>query len=153
MKPCSSCLKRPPIEGKTRCPQCLKRERRKNRNRYARRRAAGLCGRCGAKAEEGLSQCSSCAFRSNHLRVHTTIDCYDAMLQAQKGVCAICQQPERIAGTKGKPKALAIDHCHESGKTRGLLCDACNKGLGCFEDRPERLNLAVLYLFKHAYNL
>ena len=66
---------------------------------------------------------------------------YDSMLAAQGGGCAICGTQKGWAG-----KQLAIDHCHETGAVRGLLCDRCNTGIGKFEDSPELLQKAAAYL-------
>lgn len=63
-----------------------------------------------------------------------------SLLLSQDGVCAIC----RHANPDGV--ALAIDHCHETGRVRGLLCSACNLGLGLMRDDPERMLRAVAYL-------
>jgi hypothetical protein len=41
---------------------------------------------------------------------------------------------------------VAVDHCHKSGQIRGLLCNACNKGLGLFKDSPIILEKAIKYL-------
>ena len=54
--------------------------------------------------------------------------------------CAICGKHERF------PSALAVDHCHGSGRVRGLLCRRCNTGLGQFRDNPELLAKAMAYL-------
>lgn len=56
-----------------------------------------------------------------------TLDQYDRMLDNQNGVCAICGQPEIM-------RRLAVDHDHETGKVRGLLCTQCNFKLGILED-------------------
>jgi hypothetical protein len=64
---------------------------------------------------------------------------YDEMLTTQGGKCAIC-------GTTPIGRRLAIDHCHETGAIRGLLCDPCNRGLGDFRDRPLSLRSAADYL-------
>lgn len=72
---------------------------------------------------------------------------YDTLLLAQDGVCAICAQPER-ARYKGTLRRLSVDHCHETGRVRGLLCTPCNRGLGYLGDNMERLEKAVLYLKK-----
>lgn len=72
---------------------------------------------------------------------------YDAMLKKQDGACAICKQPERtLIKRTGKIKGLSVDHCHGSGKVRGLLCTACNYGVGAFKDDPALLRRAIVYL-------
>lgn len=65
-----------------------------------------------------------------------TLDQYAAMLEAQNGLCALCEQRE--------PKH--IDHCHETGRVRGLLCPSCNTALGKFDDNPALLRKAMSYL-------
>ena len=64
---------------------------------------------------------------------------YDELLESQHGVCAIC-------GTGPNGENLAVDHCHESGKVRGLLCQSCNTGLGRFRDNTDFLANAIEYL-------
>lgn len=72
---------------------------------------------------------------------------YAAMLEAQGGVCAICQQPERVIDSRtGEPRRLSVDHCHTTGKVRGLLCGHCNRGIGQFADDYERAFRAAAYL-------
>ena len=74
---------------------------------------------------------------------------YDALAAAQRGVCAICEQPETAVGHKRtEPRKLAVDHCHDSGTIRGLLCTKCNQGLGLFAEDPDRLHAAIRYLKK-----
>ena len=67
---------------------------------------------------------------------------YEQMLDDQKGVCAICsaEPPDH------HKKRLNIDHCHTTGRVRGLLCDACNRALGLFKDSPDVLLKAISYL-------
>lgn len=69
---------------------------------------------------------------------------YLQMLQAQKDCCAICGLPESNARF-----SLAVDHCHNTGKVRSLLCSKCNPGLGMFRDSPELLIAASRYLESH----
>ena len=66
---------------------------------------------------------------------------YEQMLHDQGGGCAIC-------GGQDEHFRLAVDHCHDGGGVRGLLCSKCNRGLGLFCDRPERLEAAASYLRK-----
>jgi hypothetical protein len=82
-------------------------------------------------------------------RFKITGDQFKEMLAAQGGGCAICGRPETHKGRKGKSKHLSVDHCHSSGKVRGLLCVSCNRGIGYFEDRIDRLRNAIFYLEKH----
>jgi hypothetical protein len=62
-----------------------------------------------------------------------TRDDYNAMLASQDGVCFICRLAERAKKTGQTPRNLAVDHCHATGKIRGLLCTKCNGNLGWFE--------------------
>lgn len=68
-----------------------------------------------------------------------TKDDYEILLKHQDGRCAICRSPP-------KGKRLAVDHCHTTGRVRGLLCEPCNHGLGKFADDPERCRAAAAYL-------
>lgn len=68
---------------------------------------------------------------------------YDDMFSAQRGVCAICRQPETVK------KSMPVDHDHATGAIRGLLCGLCNKGLGMFKDKTELLARAIRYLEWH----
>lgn len=69
---------------------------------------------------------------------------YEALLRAQNGVCAICGNEEGVAGRR-----LAVDHCHATGKIRGLLCALCNTGIGKLGDSSSALRRAVEYLERH----
>jgi hypothetical protein len=73
---------------------------------------------------------------------------YQAMLKAQKGVCAICAQPEQVSILTGKPRRLAVDHDHETKRVRSLLCANCNSALGLFKENPSYLSQAIVYLAK-----
>jgi hypothetical protein len=64
------------------------------------------------------------------------------MVQKQEGMCDICSSTF-VPWTK-----FHIDHCHDSGKVRGLLCHNCNIGLGMFKDNKESLSKAIKYLDK-----
>ena len=66
---------------------------------------------------------------------------YSDKIQEQQGVCAICKNPEN-----GRYVHLSIDHNHETGQLRGLLCNNCNRALGLFKDSIDVLNSAVKYL-------
>ena len=71
-----------------------------------------------------------------------TVDDYYKMLESQGNGCGICKAKEPGGGTK----FFAVDHCHTTGKVRGLLCTKCNRGLGLFNDSTDKLLNAVNYL-------
>jgi hypothetical protein len=73
---------------------------------------------------------------------------YNKLLETQNGVCAICGKEETYSNQWNK-RRLAVDHCHETGIIRGLLCGRCNSGLGWFDDNLEYLKKAVLHLERH----
>lgn len=87
--------------------------------------------------------------RDRRLRHHYGVDraWYDAELAKQNGVCKICHKPENKT-MKGVIMRLAVDHCHDTHKVRGLLCQACNRGIGCFNHDPMVLASAIEYLDK-----
>lgn len=71
---------------------------------------------------------------------------FETLYKLQTGKCAICS--DLIIDGSGRG-GLAIDHCHLSGKVRGLLCAPCNKGLGHFRDDAPLLKRAAEYLEKN----
>ena len=71
-----------------------------------------------------------------------SIEKFDKMLKEQNYVCAICFQKE----TNLKRENLSVDHCHKTGKVRGLLCSNCNHGIGMLKDNIGILENAIKYL-------
>lgn len=73
---------------------------------------------------------------------------YDAMFAQQGGVCAICKRPEtRRGGRKGNTLLrLSVDHDHNTGIIRGLLCGDCNRAIGSLGEDQDRLTAAIEYL-------
>ena len=63
----------------------------------------------------------------------------DQLLSSQKGTCPIC----------GGPDPAHVDHSHDSGEVRGILCFNCNGGLGRFKDDLELMGRAIEYLERH----
>jgi hypothetical protein len=76
------------------------------------------------------------------------INDYNNMLTLQVSGCTICGKSITENG-----KALAVDHDHETGAVRGLLCNSCNTALGLFNDNPELLRKAADYIEKHKSKL
>jgi hypothetical protein len=73
-----------------------------------------------------------------------TLPEYNELLFKQENKCAICNNESST-----NEKDLAVDHCHKTGKIRGLLCHTCNLGLGHLKDDINLLNKAVDYLKNH----
>lgn len=82
------------------------------------------------------------ADRRSHLKrkFGITPEQYEAMLAAQGGGCAICERPPR------EDISLHVDHDHETGRIRGLLCFRCNNSLGDLDDDPALLRAALQYV-------
>lgn len=71
---------------------------------------------------------------------------YEKLLEKQNGVCALCGNLENAVEKYYKGiKRLAVDHCHETNKIRGLLCSSCNIGIGNLKHNPELLRKAAVY--------
>ncbi|MFE0514465.1 endonuclease VII domain-containing protein [Streptomyces sp. NPDC058964] len=60
----------------------------------------------------------------------------DAMVASQKGLCVICP----------KAPAVHVDHCHKTGRVRGVLCFNCNSAIGKLGDVPDAVRRAAAYL-------
>ena len=81
-------------------------------------------------------------------RFDMTIDQYNKMFLKQKGKCSICNSAETALDNKGCTKYLAVDHNHDTGAIRGLLCSSCNTGIGLLGDSVKTLKSAIKYLNK-----
>jgi|SRR3972149_3232746 len=82
------------------------------------------------------------AFRRRSLKKNygLTVEEYDLLLVKQDNVCAICRKVCRTHSF------LSIDHCHTTGKIRGLLCNDCNRGIGLLKDNVENIKRSLEYL-------
>lgn len=123
-----------------RCDGCLKKSKVKAAREYRDRVSAGVCVYCTTeKAAEGRIYCSGC-----HLRVlegrYGKYGFQAWHVEVYGKACNICEQPFDA------DTVFNVDHCHESNSFRGLLCGACNSGLGRFKDNPDILLKAVRYL-------
>ncbi len=89
--------------------------------------------------------------RSRQMKHYYGIDMswYRQKLVEQGNVCAICKQPE-TATIRGNVLRLAVDHCHDTGKARALLCRDCNRAIGLLRHNPANATAAADYLTHHA---
>jgi len=92
------------------------------------------------------NQCKVCV-RSGRVAKRFDLSFYELvhMRENHSGKCDICGLQE-TAVVYGTVKTLALDHCHSTGKVRGLLCQNCNTGLGKFKDDIDLLQSAIKYL-------
>jgi len=76
-------------------------------------------------------------------RYNITLEDFNEMLKNQNNTCAICKKD------KQGERDFHIDHCHTTGKVRGILCYKCNSSIGLLNDNIETLKEAIKYLEKH----
>lgn len=135
---------------------CLDCKSKYNHEAQERRKKLVLSGQCrygcGPASTISRTLCASCVQRRKAARIWKygiSPDDYLAMWHQQGGKCAVCREPE-VSKRKGAVLNLAVDHCHKTGRVRGLLCSSCNGGMGLFKDSPERLMAAIRYLQQEA---
>jgi hypothetical protein len=134
-KPHSEFSPRGDREGvlRSQCRECVSEAARKRRAENPEKKQAANQKYRGSNPDAG---------RGSHLKRHygISLEDYDRMLKEQGGVCKICREECKTG------RRLAVDHCHETGKVRGLLCYNCNRGLGHYQDSIELLQNATEYL-------
>lgn len=91
---------------------------------------------CSRRAKEWRLKNPDSIKRARLKRYGITLEQYTDLVLKQEGLCKIC----------GENKPLDIDHNHETGLIRGLLCGCCNKGIGQLKDNIELLENAIKYL-------
>lgn len=95
--------------------------------------------------------CSQKCFDDNFSRKYLrktyniSLEEYRQMFVDQSNKCAICGL-DGFKICKDAKTLLVVDHCHSTGKVRGLLCHNCNRGLGLFQDNTEYLGAAIKYI-------
>ena len=88
---------------------------------------------------------------AKNLRDHfgITVEQYQQMFDEQHGCCAVCGLAEtEIHPKSNRLRRLAVDHCHDTGRIRGLLCNRCNRAIGLFRDSADVIRGAIAYLEK-----
>ena len=116
------------------------------------RMASGLRSRCRActsvQARQWQSSNAAEVLR-RHLEKHygITLEQYEELFRLQGGRCAICNDPPATGlSGRGKANRLVVDHDHDTGAVRGLLCRPCNSGVGHLRDSGALLRKAIAYL-------
>ena len=93
--------------------------------------------------------CDAKIHRENNLekKYGLSLEEYDNLLERQEGKCAICGTTEN----RGPGFRLVVDHNHDTGKVRGLLCNGCNTGIGNLYDNPKVVLKAYEYLITNGH--
>lgn len=115
------------------CPGC-RTERDRSAFRTAKGNRRSYCGTCDREWHR---------LRRYLVKYGLTSGQYESLLATQGGGCAICGSLTSRSETR---PFLYIDHDHDTGDVRGLLCSPCNSGLGHFHDDADRLISAANYL-------
>lgn len=124
-----------------------------HQRRYRARKPKRLCLDCGADISHRGSRAVRCETHAQEYKLarHKVYQArahrkymyglgserYDMLRLAQINRCGICDEPLDQQGPSH------VDHDHETGAVRGLLCADCNRGLGCFKDSPDVLQSAI----------
>jgi hypothetical protein len=143
-KLCKKCGKYYPLEEMEKC------KKSRERGGDGRRHTCMPCKRkrhYKSKDKNPLAQ--KLRQRKSHLwqRYKITLADYDRMLSEQDNKCGICGKDYTING-----RNLDVDHCHLTGKVRGLLCNPCNSAMGKVKDNPEILRTMYKWLTQGGYN-
>jgi hypothetical protein len=142
MKTCKDCGKEKSLEEfpsnnktskKTRCKPCYNLHTKKWRDTIADKEKLKKQWREASKRNYSLEKSRAAGWKKYGLSVEEYWDLYNL----QRGRCKICRKHEDV---------LRVDHCHSTGRVRGLLCNLCNVGLGAFSDDVDRMSQAMVYL-------
>jgi hypothetical protein len=133
---CKVCSKARAVAYKRTNPEWNRAEAKLYRERYPEKNKAQR--QASAKRNVGTRR----AYRLKNT-YGMTVEQYESMLDEQDGRCAICRS-DRPGGPR--TPIFTVDHDHDTGRVRGLLCSSCNRALGLLRDDPEVLRLAIGYL-------
>lgn len=125
------------------------------KNRACKYGVQRMCNACSSEREMRQRDANPDIALNSHLlrKFGITLARYNELLEQQGGVCAICGEPpasilghvSRRQGCAVRPR-LVVDHCHETGQVRGLLCTRCNRGIGFLKDSTTLVASALGYL-------
>lgn len=113
------------------------------------------CRECDKKARHSYREANRERFaevsrrKQIKFKYGITLEDYTKMFEDQGRCCAICGTTKNAVGGKERFWNFSVDHCHRTGKNRGILCNQCNRGVGMLGDTSEALLKAYNYLKKH----
>ena len=140
-----------PIEGVIGCSTCkqklcISNFHKDSSNKYGVAYACKECANANTRRHNTVNKSNptyklkkqSSYFKTTY---NLTSEQREALLKDQGHACAICHTPLQFDGT-----LTHTDHCHTTGKVRGILCTNCNRGLGHFKDNTQTMKNAIDYL-------
>lgn len=114
----------------------------KNKTQYS-----SYCKKCSSKNCKARYSAERDFRMKLKRKYNLTWEDYINLYNKQEGRCKICSSFLLLTGkSKSKTQIAHVDHCHETMKIRGLLCQVCNTGLGMFKDSEILLTKARIYL-------
>ena len=91
--------------------------------------------------------CKSKYFSAKYRRKYgISYEQYEVMFRDQGGVCRVCGKPDTHTTKSGIQRRLAVDHNHNTGEVRGLLCQRCNQALGLLRENPVAIKSLLEYI-------
>ena len=123
------------------CRKCKTSKKEEEFTWSARDGYSNLCKQCSKEYMAAKRKDPDFMYSQKARKFKTDVDTIKTLYETYKS-CQICNQTDR--------RALNVDHCHDTGKVRGLLCDNCNKALGLFRDNPKLLGQAANYLRRYS---
>lgn len=140
-------------EGKT-CRKCGK-EKPRTEFAIARQGKHGpilkrICKPCASAQQSAWAQQTADGVSNNRrLKIKSayglTTKQYARLLESQGGLCAVCRQEETWE-SGGRLMTMPVDHCHSTGRIRGVVCNRCNRSMGLLRDDPSCIRRAIDYL-------
>jgi|688.fasta_scaffold615187_1 hypothetical protein len=130
--------------GVQRCPKCESEKPDTDffKNRASKTGLHSYCKPCSKRYEQERYPNGKPGRRPRYFQqtYGMTVEGWEELFDSQNRVCAICGID---------PVRPVVDHCHSSGKIRGILCDNCNRGVGLLKDDHATLLSAAMYLMQH----
>lgn len=148
---CRTCVRErngsigPAMKDRTHCPSGHPYDDENTRTRTSKGKTFRVCITCERARQKAAKRAKADADPLYHRGLWLkyaygmTLDQYDELLESQGGVCAACR------GTCSK-EYLSVDHDHETGEVRGLLCSTCNLALGYVKDSVDLMRSLIAYL-------
>ena len=116
------------------CAECKKKSRESANRAFAARNPEYLKNRQAERSKRLMPHLSAYGITKSD---------YEEMLHEQDSACAVCGKSGGWSANGGR---LVVDHDHDTGKVRGLLCPSCNRGIGQFFDSADSMQSAARYI-------